>query len=234
MEQNCSMWKAILFHIVCIIMIYAVLSWFALFWRKLDFVVSCEAKINPTILSVEQKLQISCMGTTKWHHPHHPHHQHHHQHHQHHPHHPHHHDHHQQHPHCTGSQADVHPMSICPLINRYWDATANPVLSSAIQQIQIQINRYWDATANPAAVLSYAIQQIQIQEQIQKKLQIQRQIQVQMQMQIQINRYWDPTANPAAALSNAIQHIHKYKYWTDRNSLFLVPFNPEVLLRGWT
>ena len=152
MEQNCSMWKAILFHIVCIIMIYAVLSWFALFWRKLDFVVSCEAKINPTVLSVEQKLQISCMGTTKWHHPHHPHHQHHHQHHQHHPHHPHHHDHHQQHPHCTGSQADVHPMSICPLINRYWDLTANP-----------------------AAVLSYAIQQIQIQEQIQKKLQIQRQ-----------------------------------------------------------
>ena len=45
---------------------YAVLSWFTLFWRKIHFVaiyaLLCGANINPKILSVEQKWQIWCMG----------------------------------------------------------------------------------------------------------------------------------------------------------------------------
>ena len=44
---------------------YAVLSWFTLFWRKIHFVaifaLLCGANINPKILSVEQKWQIWCM-----------------------------------------------------------------------------------------------------------------------------------------------------------------------------
>ena len=44
---------------------YAVLTWFTLFRRKIHFVaiyvLLCGAKINPKILSVEQKLQIWCM-----------------------------------------------------------------------------------------------------------------------------------------------------------------------------
>ena len=43
---------------------YAVLSWFTLFWRKIHFVaiyaLLCGAKNNPKILSVEQKWQIWC------------------------------------------------------------------------------------------------------------------------------------------------------------------------------
>ena len=67
-EQTCPMWKAILLHIVCFIMIFSksIWLWFALFWHKIDFVaiyaLLCGAKINPIILSVEQKLQISCMA----------------------------------------------------------------------------------------------------------------------------------------------------------------------------
>ena len=47
---------------------YAVLSWFTLFWRKIHFVainaLLCGANINPKILSVEQKWQIWCMVST--------------------------------------------------------------------------------------------------------------------------------------------------------------------------
>ena len=44
---------------------YAVLSWFTLLWRKINFVVIyallCGTKINQKILSVEEKLKISCL-----------------------------------------------------------------------------------------------------------------------------------------------------------------------------
>ena len=42
-----------------------VLSWFTLFWRKINFVaiytLLCGAKINQQILSVEEKWQLSCV-----------------------------------------------------------------------------------------------------------------------------------------------------------------------------
>ena len=45
--------------------IFPAFLWFTLFWCKIYFVaiyaILCGAKINPNILSVEQKWQISCM-----------------------------------------------------------------------------------------------------------------------------------------------------------------------------
>ena len=64
-EQNCPMWQAIFLHIVCIVIIYSVLTQNP-FYRDLRcfdaiYALLCGAKLNPKVLSVEQKWQISCM-----------------------------------------------------------------------------------------------------------------------------------------------------------------------------
>ena len=90
-EQNCFPWQSILLHMTKLLVMwsnfgmwindklllmpnfdprdkftmYAVLSWFTLFWCKIHFVaiyaLLCGAKNNQQILSVEHKWQIWCM-----------------------------------------------------------------------------------------------------------------------------------------------------------------------------
>ena len=89
LDQTCSTWQAILHYMTQLLFmwsndkllhicnveqfvitpydefIFPAFLWFTLFWRKIYFVaiyaILCGAKINPNILSVEQKWQISCM-----------------------------------------------------------------------------------------------------------------------------------------------------------------------------
>ena len=70
---NCSIIICVVFELLVIgpydkFTMYSGLVWFTQFWCKINFVgiyaLLCGTKINQTILSVEAKLQISCMHST--------------------------------------------------------------------------------------------------------------------------------------------------------------------------